>query len=256
MVCLVPFVVSWTGATILAPESVFAMSAPIYRGGPPFNSAYYRFPNDVAIPLQGAGAPTNGTSGTGAGASGPGSVYINISNGDWYFNSNTKASPTWTAFGSTAGAATPTSVVADTSIEAGTTLTVGTTSTLTGAVEGGSSIKSTSPSGGIGYATGAGVAATQGTSRTTTVVGNGVCGSITLFSAAGSATPFSFTFTNSAIAATDVVMLSQKSGTDKYTTQVVSAVGAGSCQITLANAAGTTTETPVFNFVVIKAVAA
>lgn len=116
--------------------------------------------------------------------------------------------------------------------------------------------KSTSSSAGIGYATGAGGAVTQGTSRTTTVTLDKVCGAITLFSAAGSATPFSFTLSNSTIAATDVVVISQKSGTDKYTTQVVSNVQAGSCVITLANASGTTTEQPVFNFAVIKAVAA
>lgn len=117
-------------------------------------------------------------------------------------------------------------------------------------------ISSASPTAGIGYATGAGSAAVQGTSRTTTVVANTICGSITLFSAAGSATPFSFTVTNSACAATDTIIVSQKSGTDIYTTQVVSAVGAGSFRLTLANASGTTTETPVFNFAVIKAVAA
>lgn len=116
--------------------------------------------------------------------------------------------------------------------------------------------KSTSASAGVGYATGAGGAATQSGSRTTAVEINAVCGAITLVRAEGSATPFSFTLTNSAIAATDVVVISQKSGTDKYTTQVVSATAAGSCQITLANASGTTTEQPVFNFAVIKAVAA
>jgi len=109
---------------------------------------------------------------------------------------------------------------------------------------------------GIGYATGAGGAVTQGTSRTTTVVCNTPTGAITLFSAAGSATPFSFTVTNASVAATDTVILSQKSGTDIYTTQVVSAVGAGSFCITLANASGTTTEHPVFNFCVLKGVAA
>lgn len=108
---------------------------------------------------------------------------------------------------------------------------------------------------GIGYATGAGGAVTQGTSRSTAVTLNTLSGAITLVSAAGSATPFSFTLTNSTIAATDVVTISQKSGTDKYTTQVVTGVAAGSCQITLANASGTTTEQPVFNFNVFKGVA-
>jgi hypothetical protein len=117
-------------------------------------------------------------------------------------------------------------------------------------------VKSTSPTAGVGYATGAGGTVTQITSRTTGVTLNTVSGNIVLFSAAGSATPFSFTLTNSAIAAGDTVILNQKSGTDKYTTQVVTAVAAGSCQVTLANASGTTTEQPVFNFNVIKGVAA
>ena len=117
-------------------------------------------------------------------------------------------------------------------------------------------LTSSSPTAGVGYATGAGGTVTQGTSRTTGVTLNTVCGNVVLFSAAGSATPFSFTLTNSAIAATDVVILNQKSGTDIYTTQVVSAVAAGSCRFTLANAAGTTTEQPVFTFAVIKGVAA
>lgn len=115
-------------------------------------------------------------------------------------------------------------------------------------------VTSTSPTAGMGYATGAGGAVTQITSRATGVTLNTVCGAITLVSAAGSATPFSFTVTNSAVAATDVIELSQKSGTDKYTTLVVTAVAAGSFQITAANASGTTTESPVFNFYVSKAV--
>lgn len=117
-------------------------------------------------------------------------------------------------------------------------------------------LTSSSPTAGIGYATGAGGTVTQGTSRTTGVTLNTATGNIVLFSAAGSATPFSFTLTNSKIAAADTVNISQKSGTDIYTTQAVTAVAAGSCRITLANASGTTTETPVFNFNVVKGAAA
>jgi len=43
-----------------------------------------------------SGAPTNGTSGTGAGFAGPGSIACSTS-GNHYRNSGTKASPTWTA---------------------------------------------------------------------------------------------------------------------------------------------------------------
>lgn len=45
--------------------------------------------------LVGSGAPTNGTSGTGAGFSGKGSVYTDIATGNEYINVNTVASPTW-----------------------------------------------------------------------------------------------------------------------------------------------------------------
>ncbi len=130
------------------------------------------------------------------------------------------------------------------------------TSGTFGSVTASGAILSSSATGGIGYTTGAGGTVTQITSRTTGVTLNTVCGNIVLVSAAGSATPFSFTLTNSAIAAGDVVTVNQKSGTDVYTTQVVTAVAAGSCRITLANAAGTTTEQPVFNFQVHKGVAA
>jgi hypothetical protein len=139
------------------------------------------------------------------------------------------------------------------------TITLGGTSTgniiATRAIAGALGITSSGPTAGIGYATGAGGAVTQITSRTTGVTVNTVSGAITLVSAAGSTTPATFTVTNSAVAATDVVVLSQKSGTDLYDLSV-SAVGAGSFNITFNTKSGTTTETPVINFAVIKAVAA
>jgi hypothetical protein len=79
---------------------------------------------------------------------------------------------------------------------------------------------------GLGY----GGAVTQATSRTTGVTLNKPYG------------------------ASDVVRVVQKSGTDKYII-LVTAVGAGSFEITFATTGGTTTEQPVFNFVVQKAVA-
>ena len=108
---------------------------------------------------------------------------------------------------------------------------------------------------GVGYATGAGGAVTQLTSRTTGVTLNKTAGAITLFSAAGPTVAATFTVTNSTVAATDVVILNQKSGTDLYDL-MVTAVAAGSFNITFRTTGGTTTETPVFNFAVIKAVAA
>jgi hypothetical protein len=109
--------------------------------------------------------------------------------------------------------------------------------------------------GGLGYTTGSGGTTTQVTSRTTGVTLNKTNGAITLVSAAGLATFQSFTVTNSTVAATDVVHVTQKSGTDLY--QIfVTATAAGSFRITFATTGGTTVEQPVFNFAVIKGVTA
>lgn len=125
----------------------------------------------------------------------------------------------------------------------------------TGAVIATSALLSTSATGGVGYTTGAGGTVTQATSRTTGVTINKVCGAITLVSAAGSTTIQAFTVTNSTVAATDTINVVQKSGTDKYRIYVT-AVGAGSFEISYATLSGTTVEQPVFNFSVIKAVTA
>lgn len=107
----------------------------------------------------------------------------------------------------------------------------------------------------VGYGIGAGSTVTQGSSRTTGVTINAYSGAITLVSAAGSTSWQSFTVTNSRVAATDTVVVNQKSGTDLYQIHVT-AVGTGSFRITFATTAGTTTEQPVFNFAVVKAVTA
>jgi hypothetical protein len=109
---------------------------------------------------------------------------------------------------------------------------------------------------GIGYQTGAGGAVTQLTSRTTGVTLNKATGAITLFNAAGSATAASFTVTNSFVIATDCVVVSVKSSTTNKYNAFLTAVGAGSFEITFNTTGGTTADSPVFNFAVIKAVAA
>ena len=109
--------------------------------------------------------------------------------------------------------------------------------------------------GGLGYGTGSGGAVTQGTSRTTGVTLNKTNGAITLVSAAGSASYQTFTVTNLTVAATDTIIINQKSGTDKYIILVTN-IAAGSFSVTFATTGGTTTEQPVFNFAVIKAVTA
>lgn len=68
----------------------------------------------------------------------------------------------------------------------------------TGAVVGASSITSSSPSAGIGYATGAGGSVIQGTSKATGVTLNKICGQVTMHNAAlADATTVTFTVTNS-----------------------------------------------------------
>lgn len=55
------------------------------------------------LPLSGAGAPTDGESGTGAGARGQGGVgclYHDTTNGEIYVNRGTHASPAWVVAGS------------------------------------------------------------------------------------------------------------------------------------------------------------
>jgi hypothetical protein len=113
-----------------------------------------------------------------------------------------------------------------------------------------------SGTGGIGYATGAGGAVTQATSRTTGVTLNKPSGAITMFTAAGSATPASFTVTNSSVAATDTISLGIKSGATNTYFYFVTAVAAGSFVITFWTTGGTASDTPVINFNVIKGVSA
>ena len=114
---------------------------------------------------------------------------------------------------------------------------------------------SVSSTGRIGYGTGAGGTVTQATSRTTGVTLHKLTGAITLVSAAGTASWQSFTVTNSTVAATDVITVTQKSGTDLNMISVT-AVAAGSFVISFATTGGTTTEQPVFSFAVFKGVTA
>lgn len=119
----------------------------------------------------------------------------------------------------------------------------------------GAKITSSSKTAGIGYATGAGNTVAQGTNRSTGVTINAVSGAITLFSVAGNTTYTTFTVTNSAVANTDVVIVNQRSGADKYEI-LVSNVATGSFALTVSDKTGTTAEAPVINFAVIKAVTA
>jgi hypothetical protein len=139
-------------------------------------------------------------------------------------------------------------------------LSVGTTTDPgAGGILATSSIKSSSPSAGLGYAAGAGGAVTQLTSKATAVTLNAICGQITMVnSALAAAAEVSFVLNNSYIEANDVVVVNIKSGGTATAYLVsVTAVSAGSCTINISNAsAASLSEALVLGFAVIKAVIA
>ena len=113
---------------------------------------------------------------------------------------------------------------------------------------------------GFGYSTGAGGAVTQATNRSTGVTLNTVTGAITTDTtslAAGAEAVF--TVTNSQVAVGDVVLVSARSGMTAGTSvPIVTAVAAGSFDITLTNLHASTADTGamIINFAVVKAVSA
>ncbi len=119
-------------------------------------------------------------------------------------------------------------------------------------------ISSSSPTTGIGYATGAGGAQTQLTDKSTTVVSNTITTAITMNNAAlNAATTVSFTFTNSAIAATDTVICTHQSAGTSGAYTVNAFPGAGSAVISVRNnTAGNLSESIVLRVTVIKSVSA
>ena len=107
----------------------------------------------------------------------------------------------------------------------------------------------------LGFTTGAGGTVTQLTSRTTAVTLDKAVGAITLFSAAGSTTAATFTVNNSTVGADDVIIISQRSGTNLYDL-MITAVASGSFNVTFRTTGGTATDAPVLNFAVIQGVSA
>lgn len=108
--------------------------------------------------------------------------------------------------------------------------------------------------GGIGYTTGAGGTVTQATSKATGVTLNTVTGEITMDAAALAAdTSVSFTLTNSAIAAADLVAVTHHSAGTAGAYTVTGQAAAGSATITVRNVtAGSLSEAIVLKFAVIK----
>ena len=128
---------------------------------------------------------------------------------------------------------------------------------MTGLVSSTSTILSTAPTGGIGYATGAGGTVTQATSKATPATLNNVCGTITTAADALAAdTTVSFVLTNTAIAAGDVMIINHLSGGTLAYTFNAQCI-AGSATINIRNiSAASLSEALTLAFVVVKAVTA
>lgn len=75
----------------------------INKGRRWYFSSYLRFARNINMPRISTGAPTNGTTGTGAGTDGPGSLYVDYANGNHYINLGTKASPVWNNISASGG---------------------------------------------------------------------------------------------------------------------------------------------------------
>jgi hypothetical protein len=116
-------------------------------------------------------------------------------------------------------------------------------------------IVSTSPTGGVGYATGAGGTVSQATSKATAVTLNKITGQITMQGAAlGSLAWVSFVVNNTSCAATDIPRVCVVSGGTANAYQAtVTAVAANQFNISVQNiTGGSLSESPVIGFVIIK----
>lgn len=123
-------------------------------------------------------------------------------------------------------------------------------------VLGAGSILSNGATAGIGYATGAGGTVTQATSKATGVTLNKASGAITMNAAALAAgTIVSFVLTDSAIAATDVLVLNHISGgtIGSYTLNAQAAAGTATINVRN-NTGGSLSDAIVIQFAVIKGV--
>jgi hypothetical protein len=112
------------------------------------------------------------------------------------------------------------------------------------------------PAAGLGYGTGAGGTVAQATNKGTTVVLNTVTGIITMQATALVAdTTVAFTLTNSAIAATDAVLVLHESAGTIGAYSFGSTAASGSAVISVHNnTPGNLSEAIVLRFVVIKSV--
>ena len=117
-------------------------------------------------------------------------------------------------------------------------------------------IKSSSATAGVGYATGAGGTVTQATSKSTGVTLNTVTGQITMNNAAlAGDTTVSFTLTNSAIAATDILVFNHISAGTAGSYLINAQAASGSASVNVRNiTTGSLGEAIVIAYAVMKAV--
>jgi hypothetical protein len=112
---------------------------------------------------------------------------------------------------------------------------------------------------GIGYSTGAGGAVIQATSKVTAFTLSKVCGTIEFAADALGAdtTTAGATWTNTTIAATDLVVFTHRSGGTLGAYNIACTPAAGSATIYIRNLSpGSLSEAPIFRFAVIKGVVA
>jgi hypothetical protein len=147
----------------------------------------------------------------------------------------------------TADAAKPVSTAQQTALDAKANLTG---ATFTGAV------KTSSPSGGIGYATGAGGFITQTTSKSAAVTLNTTCGQVTMNAAALAAgNTVQFTMNNSAVAAGDRIVCNHDSVGTFGAYMIDARSGTGQITFVVRNlTGGSLSESIIIGFAVIKAV--
>lgn len=114
------------------------MSAPIYTGGRPYVKPGLRFGTGgtVILPLTGAGSPVNGTSGTGVGVAGKGSVYLDQTNGVLWINQGSATSPTWVAGSGSSRAASNSTPVDPTGTTSATYVMMGVAGAITPSLTG------------------------------------------------------------------------------------------------------------------------
>lgn len=124
----------------------------------------------------------------------------------------------------------------------------------TGAITSAAQVASSSPTAGVGYSTGAGGTVTQLTSRATPVTIDKICGSIVLFTAAGSPTYTSFVVNNTTVGINDTIIVTTVGGSNNYFAYANKTVDATSFTIHFVATSGTASDTPTINFTIIKSV--